>query len=168
MAYGRGFSHHSSSETLSLASRRSGRKRARHAGRRAEATQGLPSDFSASCAYGVQYVPQVIITDTLKSYGAVKRKILPGMEHWQHKGLNNRAENSHQSIRLCEKKMCWFKSAQQVQRFLSADRAQSLSIFSREDTVCVPRNIMPLPITDSSRCDLSSDRTVLMARDWRG
>src|SRR5260370_18549414 len=59
----------------------------------------------------LQYVPRVIITDKLKSYGAAKREILPGVEHRQHKGLNNRAENSHQSTRLREKKMRRFKSA---------------------------------------------------------
>ncbi|EFH79852.1 IS6 family transposase [Ktedonobacter racemifer] len=69
---------------------------------------------------GVQYVPRVIITDTLKSYGAAKREILPGVEHRQHKGLNNRAENSHQPTRLREKKMRRFKSAKHAQRFLSA------------------------------------------------
>jgi putative transposase len=41
---------------------------------------------------GLRYVPRVIITDKLKSYGAAKREILPGVEHRQHKGLNNRAE----------------------------------------------------------------------------
>ena len=44
---------------------------------------------------GLHDVPRVIITDKLKSYGAAKREILPGVEHRQHKGLNNRAENSH-------------------------------------------------------------------------
>jgi putative transposase len=68
----------------------------------------------------LQYVPRVIITDKLKSYGAAKREILPGVEHRQHKGLNNRAENSHQPTRLREKKMRRFKSAKQTQRFLSA------------------------------------------------
>ena len=29
---------------------------------------------------GLQYVPRVIITDKLKSYGAAKREILPGVE----------------------------------------------------------------------------------------
>jgi transposase-like protein len=33
---------------------------------------------------GLQYVPRVIITDKLKSYGAAKREILPGVEHRQH------------------------------------------------------------------------------------
>jgi putative transposase len=43
---------------------------------------------------GLLYVPRLIITDKLRSYGAAKREILPGVEHRQHKGLNNRAENS--------------------------------------------------------------------------
>src|SRR4030088_3596187 len=68
----------------------------------------------------LQDVPRVIITDKLKSYGAAKREILPGVEHRQHKGLTNRAENSHQPTRLREKKMRRFKSAKQVQRLLSA------------------------------------------------
>ena len=69
---------------------------------------------------GLKYVPRVIVTDKLKSYGAAKREILPGVEHRQHKRLNNRAENSHQPTRLREKKMRKFKSAGQAQRFLSA------------------------------------------------
>src|SRR5207244_999840 len=72
---------------------------------------------------GLQYVRRVIITDKLRSYGAAKRDILPGVEHRQHKGLNNRAENSHQPTRLREKKKRRFKSAGHAQRFLSADRA---------------------------------------------
>jgi putative transposase len=40
--------------------------------------------------------PRVMITDKLASYGAAKREIMPGIEHRQHKRLNNRAENSHQ------------------------------------------------------------------------
>ncbi|GHP00465.1 IS6 family transposase [Reticulibacter mediterranei] len=69
---------------------------------------------------GLQYVPRVIITDKLKSYGAAKREILLGVRHRQHKELNNRAENSHQPTRLREKKMRRFKSAKQAQRFVSA------------------------------------------------
>jgi putative transposase len=36
---------------------------------------------------GLHYVPRLIITDKLKSYGAAKREILPGVEHRQHKRL---------------------------------------------------------------------------------
>src|SRR3954469_4494777 len=34
--------------------------------------------------------PRVMITDKLASYGAAKREVMPGVEHRQHKGLNNR------------------------------------------------------------------------------
>ncbi|GHO63701.1 hypothetical protein KSC_025930 [Ktedonobacter sp. SOSP1-52] len=50
---------------------------------------------------GLHYVPRVIITDKLASYGAAKRELLASVEHRQHKGLNNRAENSHQP-RYCK------------------------------------------------------------------
>jgi putative transposase len=64
--------------------------------------------------------PRVMITDKLASYGAPKREIMPGVEHRQHKGLNNRAENSHHPTRRRERQMKRFKSAGQAQRFLSA------------------------------------------------
>jgi len=44
----------------------------------------------------LQYVPRVLVTDKLKSYGAAKAQIMPCVEHRQHKGLNNRPEVSHQ------------------------------------------------------------------------
>jgi putative transposase len=69
---------------------------------------------------GLTDVPRVIITDKLKSYGAAKREILPGVEHRQHRYLNNRAENSHQPTRQRERTMRRFKSAGHAQRFLSA------------------------------------------------
>ncbi len=69
---------------------------------------------------GLTYVPRVLITDKLKSYGAAKREILPGVEHRQHRYLNNRAENSHQPTRQRERRMQRFKSPGQAQRFLSA------------------------------------------------
>src|SRR3954451_19519561 len=64
--------------------------------------------------------PRVMITDKLASYGAAKKEIMPGVEHRQHGGLNNRAENSHQPTRRRERQMKRFKSARQAQRFLSA------------------------------------------------
>ena len=71
-------------------------------------------------AKGCQYVPRVIITDKLASYGAAKREILMSVEHRQHKRLNNRAENSHQPTRQRERTMRRFKSPGHAQRFLSA------------------------------------------------
>jgi putative transposase len=69
---------------------------------------------------GLRYAPRVLITDKLKSYAAAKKQIMPGVEHRQHKGLNNRAELSHQPTRQRERQMRRFKSAGQGQRFLSA------------------------------------------------
>jgi putative transposase len=69
---------------------------------------------------GCRYVPRVIITDKLKSYGAAKREILPGVEHRQHRYLNNRAENSHQPTRQRERRLQGFKFPGHAQRFLSA------------------------------------------------
>jgi putative transposase len=69
---------------------------------------------------GLPYVPRVLITDKLASYGAAKREVLPSVEHRQHKGLNNRAENSHQPTRERERRMRRFKSPAHAQRFLAA------------------------------------------------
>jgi len=49
--------------------------------------------------------PRVMITDKLASYGAAKREVMPSVEHRKHKGLNNRAENSHQPTRRRERQM---------------------------------------------------------------
>jgi len=51
----------------------------------------------------IRWPPRVMITDKLASYGAAKREVMPGIEHRQHKGLNNRAVNSHQPTRRRER-----------------------------------------------------------------
>ena len=63
--------------------------------------------------------PRVMVIDKLGSYGAARKDKGLTIEHRQHKGLNNRAENSHQPTRRRERQMKRFKSARQVQRFLS-------------------------------------------------
>jgi putative transposase len=68
----------------------------------------------------MRYVPRVIITDKLRSYGAAKAEVLPSVEHQQQQYGNNRAENSHQPTRLRERVMRRFKSPGHAQRFLSA------------------------------------------------
>ncbi|MFJ1701290.1 IS6 family transposase [Streptomyces sp. NPDC088252] len=65
-------------------------------------------------------VPRVVVTDKLRSYSAAHREVMPSVEHRSHKGLNNRAENSHQPTRQCERAMKGFRSVGGVQRFLSA------------------------------------------------
>lgn len=63
--------------------------------------------------------PRVLITDKLGSYAAAKNKLMPGIEHRSHKGLNNRAENSHLAVRCRERVMKRFKSSRQCQCFIS-------------------------------------------------
>lgn len=68
---------------------------------------------------GQGVTPRVMITDKLRSYSAAKAELMPGVEHRSHKGLNNRAENSHLAVRRRERGMMRFKSARQCQRFVS-------------------------------------------------
>jgi putative transposase len=72
---------------------------------------------------GCQYVPHVLVTDRLKSYGAAQHEVLPSVEHRQHRYLNNRAENSHQPTRQRERRLQGFKSPGHAQRFLSPEFA---------------------------------------------
>ncbi|WP_443075573.1 IS6 family transposase [Streptomyces sp. NBC_01483] len=65
-------------------------------------------------------VPRVIVTDKLRSYGAAHREVMHSVENRSHKGLNNRAENSHQPTRQRERAMKGFRSVGAAQRFLSA------------------------------------------------
>ncbi|MBA8853253.1 putative transposase [Ochrobactrum intermedium] len=65
-------------------------------------------------------VPRVMVTDKLGSYGAANRAIgLTVCDHRQHKGLNNRVENSHRPIRRQERGMKRFKSTRHLQCFAS-------------------------------------------------
>ena len=63
--------------------------------------------------------PKRMITDKLRSYGAAKRQVMPGVEHRSHKRLNNRAENSHVPLRKRERSMKGFRSPGSLQRFIS-------------------------------------------------
>jgi putative transposase len=65
-------------------------------------------------------VPRVVVTDKLRSYGAAHREVMPSVAHPSHKGLNNRAENSHQPTRQREQAMKGFRSTGAAQRFLAA------------------------------------------------
>jgi putative transposase len=69
---------------------------------------------------GFADVPRVIITAKLKSYGAAKREILPGVDHRQSRYLNNRCEHSHRPTRQRERRMQRFRSVGHAQRFLAA------------------------------------------------
>ncbi len=59
-------------------------------------------------------MPRVMITDKLRSYGAAKRDLAPGMEQRSHKGLNNAAEVSHKPTQRREQVIGRFKSPRQA------------------------------------------------------
>jgi putative transposase len=80
----------------------------------------------------------VIVTDKLKSYGAAKREILPGVEHRQHRYLNNRAKNSHQPTRQREQHRQRFKSPGHAQRYLSAQGPIAQHFRSRRHRFSTP------------------------------
>ena len=48
-----------------------------------------------------------------------KTGVMPAVEHRSHKGLNNRAENSHVPLRKRERMMQGFRSVGGLQRFIS-------------------------------------------------
>jgi putative transposase len=62
--------------------------------------------------------PRVVVTDKLASHTPAIKTVLPSAEHRRHKGLNNRAENSHQPTRQRERAQRRFKSPAHTQRFL--------------------------------------------------
>ena len=65
------------------------------------------------------FVPKRIITDKLRSYGAAKREVAPGLDHWSHKGLNNR----HLPFRKRVRTLQGFRSPGGLQRFVSVQSA---------------------------------------------
>jgi putative transposase len=69
------------------------------------------------------FVPDRLITDDLRSYGAAARDLGIEKHHERGRWKNNRAENSHQPTRRRERKMQGFKSRGSAQRFLSAHAA---------------------------------------------
>ncbi len=76
--------------------------------------------FLRTLLKGLRYVPRVVITDKLPSYGTAKHEVLPRVEHRQHKRLNNRAEHAHQPTRARARRMRRCKSPGHAQRFLAA------------------------------------------------
>jgi putative transposase len=68
---------------------------------------------------GWGYRPRVVITDNLASYPPAVRRVHPGVGHRRHKGLSNRAENSHRPTRRRERALQRFKSAEHAQQLLA-------------------------------------------------
>ncbi|MGW5939542.1 IS6 family transposase [Streptomyces celluloflavus] len=96
-------------------------------------------------------VPRVIVTDKLRSYGAAHREVMPSVEYRSHKGLNNRAENSHQPTRQRERAMKGFRSTGGAQRFLSAFSGISPHFRPRRHLMSAPGYRAEMTIRFASR-----------------
>jgi len=64
-----------------------------------------------------------IVTDKLGSYAVARRELLPSAAHDTHRYANNRAELSHQPIRVRARGMRRFKSSLEAQRFVRVHAA---------------------------------------------
>jgi putative transposase len=96
--------HDQRSATLPVASGGSARERAGHLVTSRRDTTAA-TRFFRKLLKGLEYVPRVLITDKLRSYGAARRRVMRSVEHRRSKYLNNRAENSHQPTRQRERAM---------------------------------------------------------------
>jgi putative transposase len=67
--------------------------------------------------------PRKIVTDKLRSYNEAHRELIPGTIHDTSEYANNRAQLSHEPVRVRERGMRKFKSIHQAQRFLNAHAA---------------------------------------------
>jgi putative transposase len=94
--------------------------------------------------------PRRMITDKLGSYAAAQRQVMPDVEHRSHKGLNNRAENSHLPFRRRERVRQGFRSPRYLQRFVS--------VFSAIRNLFVPsRSSRPAPATRLHRLNAMAE-----------
>jgi putative transposase len=80
--------------------------------------QAAAEHFLRRVLAGEGRAPRVAVTDKLASYPPALKRVLPHTEHRRHKGLNNRAENSHRPVRKRERALQRFTSSEHAQRFL--------------------------------------------------
>ena len=104
---------------------------------------------------GLQYVPRVIVTDKLRSYGVAQRHLLPGVEHRQSRYRNNRAENSHRPPRRRERQMQRFKSPEQARTFSPPTRSP-MATSIRADTDLQPTPILRWRLMHRARIEMKA------------
>lgn len=86
--------------------------------------------------------PRRMITEKLGSYAAARRQVMPKVRHLSHKGLNNRAKNSHLPLRKRERTLQRFRSRAHGQRFVSVFSALcNLFVPPRSSQTALARHI---------------------------
>jgi putative transposase len=83
--------------------------------------------------------PRKIVTDGLRAYSAAMKEVGSAGRQQVGRGLNNRAENSHQPFRRRERAMQRFRSMKALQKFSSV-HAQVHNHFNQERHL-VPRRV---------------------------
>jgi len=96
--------------------------------------------------------PRWLVTDTLRSYDAAHRTIMPTVHHINHIYANNRAEVSHEPTRQRERHMRRFSSSTQAQRFLTLHGlTQNLFRLGREHRNPLKNMVPPTRIERAAR-----------------
>jgi putative transposase len=67
--------------------------------------------------------PEIIVTDSLRSYGAALKDMGRGDDREMGRWLNNRAENSHLPFRRRKRAMLRFRRMRTLQKFASVRAA---------------------------------------------
>ena len=62
------------------------------------------------------------------TFSCVKREVASRLDHWSHKGLNNRAENSHLPFRKRERSMQGVRTPGGLQRFVSIHSPPAIAL----------------------------------------
>ncbi|AML51932.1 IS6 family transposase [Falsihalocynthiibacter arcticus] len=98
-------------------------------------------------------LPDVIVTDKLRSYGAAMKVIVNVAKQETGRWKNNRAENSHLPFRRRERAMHRFRRMRSLQKFVSV-HASVFNHFNQERSL-------------SQRDHFKNNRTAALA-EWRG
>ncbi|AYM14691.1 hypothetical protein At1D1108_50650 (plasmid) [Agrobacterium tumefaciens] len=101
--------------------------------------------------------PRVMVTDKLRSYSAAKAELMPGVEHRSHKGINNRAENSHLPVRRRERRMVALQVGPAMPTFRVYAWPDRQSFSSSPE---IPDRRRPSPASRSRHLDLARNRFV--------
>jgi len=102
---------------------------------------GTASSLTFSFEAGATAKPRVMITDKLPSHGAARKDMASKLEHRQHQGPTNRAENAHRPTRRRERILKRFESSRRAQRFSSIRdrRANSFRLPRKEHQTATDR-----------------------------
>jgi len=95
------------------------------------------------------FAPDVLVTDKLRSYGAAKSEMGLSARHEQGLRKNNRADNSHQPTRRCERKM---------QRFKSPDQPNASCLFTPRSTTYSTSSAISHPAARSASSETKRSR----------